>query len=125
MRCGTQYLAKTLNQTLMAHIRERLPDIKARLNTLMGQTQQELASYGDMHFSGKEHRGSMILQLMTRFATSFISSIDGTSTEISTKELSGGARNPHEQEDVPAQPFTLHALPSNVHRTPTDDAQRR
>ncbi|KAI0478675.1 Dynamin central region-domain-containing protein [Xylariaceae sp. FL0804] len=91
-RCGTQYLAKTLNHTLMAHIRERLPDIKARLNTLMGQTQQELASYGDMHFSGKEHRGSMILQLMTRFATSFISSIDGTSTEISTKELSGGAR---------------------------------
>ncbi|GAW18748.1 hypothetical protein ANO14919_082300 [Xylariales sp. No.14919] len=91
-RCGTQFLAKQLNQTLMAHIRERLPDIKARLNTLMGQTQQELASYGDMHFSGKEHRGSMILQLMTRFATSFISSIDGTSTDISTKELSGGAR---------------------------------
>ncbi|KAH8676375.1 dynamin-2 [Xylariales sp. PMI_506] len=91
-RCGTQFLAKTLNQTLMTHIRERLPDIKARLNTLMGQTQQELASYGDMHFSGKEHRGSMILQLMTKFASSFISSIDGTSTEISTKELSGGAR---------------------------------
>jgi dynamin 1-like protein len=91
-RCGTQFLAKTLNTTLMAHIRDRLPDIKARLNTLMGQTQQELASYGDMHFSGKEHRGSLILQLMTRFATSFISSIDGTSTEISTKELCGGAR---------------------------------
>ncbi|KAL1883841.1 hypothetical protein VTK73DRAFT_7629 [Phialemonium thermophilum] len=91
-RCGTQYLAKTLNTTLMAHIRDRLPDIKARLNTLMGQTQQELASYGDMHFSGKEHRGSLILQLMTRFAISFISSIDGTSTEISTKELCGGAR---------------------------------
>lgn len=91
-RCGTQFLAKTLNSTLMNHIRERLPDIKARLNTLMGQTQQELASYGDMHFSGKEHRGSLILQLMTRFASSFISSIDGTSTEISTKELCGGAR---------------------------------
>ncbi|TKA71446.1 hypothetical protein B0A55_07173 [Friedmanniomyces simplex] len=29
---------------------------------------------------------------MTRFATSFISSIDGTSSEISTKELCGGAR---------------------------------
>src|SRR6201996_1864980 len=91
-RCGTQYLAKTLNSTLMTHIRERLPDIKARLNTLMGQTQQELASYGDMHFSGKEHRGSLILQLMTRFAAGFISAIDGTSAEISTKELCGGAR---------------------------------
>ncbi|KAI0580431.1 Dynamin-1 [Pyrenophora tritici-repentis] len=91
-RCGTQLLAKSLNQTLMAHIRDRLPDIKARLNTLMGQTQQELASYGDVAFTGKEHRGSLILQLMTRFASSFISSIDGTSTEISTKELCGGAR---------------------------------
>ena len=91
-RCGTQYLAKTLNTTLMAHIREKLPDIKARLNTLMGQTQQELASYGDVKFTGKEHRGSLILQLMTRFATTFISSIDGTSSEISTKELCGGAR---------------------------------
>lgn len=91
-RCGTQYLAKTLNQTLMGHIRDRLPDIKARLNTLMGQTQQELASYGTDAFTGKEHRGSLILQLMTRFATSFISSIDGTSSEISTKELCGGAR---------------------------------
>ena len=91
-RCGTQFLAKTLNTTLMAHIRDRLPDIKARLNTLMGQTQQELASYGNMQFSGKEHRGSLILQLMTRFASSFISSIDGTSSEISTKELCGGAR---------------------------------
>jgi dynamin 1-like protein len=91
-RCGTQFLAKSLNHTLMAHIRERLPDIKARLNTLMGQTQQELASYGDVAFTGKEHRGSLILQLMTRFASSFISSIDGTSAEISTKELCGGAR---------------------------------
>ncbi|KAJ9669312.1 Dynamin- GTPase protein [Coniosporium apollinis] len=91
-RCGTQFLAKTLNSTLMNHIRERLPDIKARLNTLMGQTQQELASYGDVAFTGKEHRGSLILQLMTRFASSFISSIDGTSSEISTKELCGGAR---------------------------------
>ncbi|EOD49031.1 putative dynamin-like gtpase protein [Neofusicoccum parvum UCRNP2] len=91
-RCGTEFLARTLNTTLMAHIRERLPDIKARLNTLMGQTQQELASYGDVAFIGKEHRGSLVLQLMTRFASSFISSIDGTSSEISTRELCGGAR---------------------------------
>ncbi|KAF2754200.1 hypothetical protein EJ05DRAFT_479731 [Pseudovirgaria hyperparasitica] len=91
-RCGTQFLAKSLNTTLMNHIRERLPDIKARLNTLMGQTQQELASYGDVAFTGKEHRGSLILQQMTKFASSFISSIDGTSSEISTKELCGGAR---------------------------------
>jgi hypothetical protein len=31
----------------MNHIREKLPDMKARLNTLMGQAQQELNSFGD------------------------------------------------------------------------------
>ena len=31
----------------MNHIREKIPDMKARLNTLMGQTQQELNSFGD------------------------------------------------------------------------------
>ena len=46
-RCGTKYLAQTLNKILMNHIRERLPDIKAKLNTLIGQTEHELASYGD------------------------------------------------------------------------------
>jgi dynamin 1-like protein len=46
-RNGTKYLAKTLNQVLLNHIRDKLPDMKARLNTLMGQTQQELNSFGD------------------------------------------------------------------------------
>ena len=31
----------------MNHIRDKLPDMKARLNTLMGQAQQELNSFGD------------------------------------------------------------------------------
>lgn len=91
-KCGTAYLAKSLNQTLMLHIREKLPDIKARLNTLMGQTEQELASYGDSAFTEPENRAALVLELMTKFATSFVSSIDGTSLEISTKELCGGAR---------------------------------
>ncbi|KAF9584632.1 Dynamin- GTPase protein [Lunasporangiospora selenospora] len=91
-RCGTNFLAKNLNTILMNHIRDRLPDIKAKLNSLIGQTQQELSSYGDPTFTGKAHRGSMILQLLTKFASDFVAAIDGTSSEISTKELSGGAR---------------------------------
>ncbi|KAE8268522.1 hypothetical protein A4X09_0g3820 [Tilletia walkeri] len=91
-RCGTKYLAKTLNQVLMNHIRDKLPDMKARLNTLMGQTQQELASLGDTTFLGDQHRGSLVLTLMTQFARDFVSSIDGTAFDISTKELCGGAR---------------------------------
>ena len=40
----------------MNHIREKLPDMKARLNTLMGQTQQELNSYGDASLFGDQHQ---------------------------------------------------------------------
>lgn len=101
-RCGTQFLAKSLNQTLMSHIRERLPDIKARLNTLMGQTEQELASYGSdtLLDDDPQARGTLILQLMTRFASAFVASIDGTASDVSTKELCGGARIYYIYNDV-------------------------
>ncbi|KAF9041717.1 dynamin protein dnm1 [Hymenopellis radicata] len=90
---GTKYLAKTLNQVLLNHIREKLPDMKARLNTLMGQAQQELSSFGDAAIYGdKNQQGALVLRLMTQFARDFVSSIDGTNIDISTKELSGGAR---------------------------------
>lgn len=90
---GTRYLAKTLNQVLMNHIRDKLPDMKARLNTLMGQAQQELSSFGDAAvFGDKNQQGALILRLMTQFARDFVSSIEGTKVDISTKELSGGAR---------------------------------
>ncbi|KAL0567189.1 Dynamin-related GTPase protein, partial [Marasmius crinis-equi] len=90
---GTRYLAKTLNQVLMNHIREKLPDMKARLNTLISQAQQELSSFGDTALlNDKNSQGALILRLMTQFARDFVSSIDGTNVDISTKELSGGAR---------------------------------
>ncbi|KAI0923560.1 hypothetical protein AcV5_009066 [Taiwanofungus camphoratus] len=90
---GTRYLAKTLNQVLMNHIRDKLPDMKARLNTLMGQAQQELNSFGDAAIYGDSNQqAALILRLMTQFARDFVSSIEGTCVDISTKELSGGAR---------------------------------
>lgn len=98
-KCGTKYLAQTLNKILMNHIRERLPDIKAKLNTLMGQAEQNLASYGTIPSVIKEAGGAMVLTLMTKFANSFISSIEGT-TSFSTKELCGGARIYYIYNDV-------------------------
>ena len=94
----------------MNHIRDKLPDMKARLNTLMGQAQQELNSFGDAAIFGDKNQvgqyigiclnvssrfvqqGALILRLMNQFAQDFISSIEGTKVDMSTKELSGGAR---------------------------------
>ena len=92
-QCGTQYLARTLNLILMHHIRERLPELKTRLNNLILQNQNELLSYGDPSTQETTHKGSMLLRMITKFSSSFNASIDGTSRTLTgTSELSGGAR---------------------------------
>ncbi|KAF0465235.1 Dynamin central region-domain-containing protein [Gigaspora margarita] len=91
-RCGTPFLAKILNHILMNHIRERLPDMKARINALISQTTQELLSYGDPALDEKTNKGALVLKLITKFSNDFVASIDGTALDISTKELCGGAR---------------------------------
>ncbi|KAI9143608.1 dynamin-related protein [Paraphysoderma sedebokerense] len=91
-KCGTSYLSKLLNSILMQHIRDKLPELKARLNILISQMQQELLSYGDPAFTGKAHRGSLILRLLTKYASDFTAAIDGTNPSNPTMALSGGAR---------------------------------
>ena len=45
----------------MNHIRDKLPDMKARLNTLMGQAQQELNSFGDEAIYGDTNQVFTVL----------------------------------------------------------------
>ena len=45
----------------MNHIRDKLPDMKARLNTLMGQAQQELNSFGDSAIFGDKNQVPYLL----------------------------------------------------------------
>ncbi|KAG1126176.1 hypothetical protein G6F61_002193 [Rhizopus arrhizus] len=95
-RCGTRYLNKQLNKILLAHIKEKLPELRLRLSTLITQTQQELAQYGESIGSAvSSQKGPLILRLLTKFSNDYIGSIDGTSSELSAKELCGGARIYH------------------------------
>ncbi|XP_029185871.2 dynamin-1-like protein [Acropora millepora] len=87
-RNGTPYLARTLNKLLMHHIRNCLPELKSRVNTMTSQYQHLLQSYGEP----VEDKGPMLLQLITRFASSYCSIIEGTARDIETTELCGGAR---------------------------------
>jgi dynamin 1-like protein len=36
-RCGTQYLSKSLNKILMHHIRDSLPELKSKINKMLGR----------------------------------------------------------------------------------------
>ncbi|VDM36822.1 unnamed protein product [Toxocara canis] len=87
-RNGIPYLAKTLNRLLMHHIRECLPQLKVRVNVMMAQCQSLLTSYGEP----VQDHGRTLLQIINRFATAYTDTIDGTSKNIETSELCGGAR---------------------------------
>ncbi|KAI3650222.1 hypothetical protein MP228_004960 [Amoeboaphelidium protococcarum] len=91
-KCGTAHLVRTLNMILIQHIKEKLPKLKAKLNLLVMQTEQELYSYGDPLYHGKAHQGTTLLRLLTKFSVNFVSAIDGTYSDLFTQELSGGAR---------------------------------
>ncbi|KAL3077572.1 hypothetical protein niasHS_012278 [Heterodera schachtii] len=85
---GIQYLAKTLNRLLMHHIRECLPQLKLRVSAMTVQCQTILRSYGEPVTD--KHR--TLLQIITHFASAYNSTIEGTSRNIETTELCGGAR---------------------------------
>uniref|UniRef100_A0A8C9SZN2 Dynamin-1-like protein n=1 Tax=Scleropages formosus TaxID=113540 RepID=A0A8C9SZN2_SCLFO len=87
-RNGTKFLAKTLNRLLMHHIRDCLPELKTRINVLAAQYQSLLSSYGEP----VEDKSATLLQLITKFATEYCNTIEGTAKYIETAELCGGAR---------------------------------
>ncbi|XP_017099465.1 dynamin-1-like protein isoform X1 [Drosophila bipectinata] len=87
-RNGTPYLAKTLNRLLMHHIRDCLPDLKTRVNIMSTQFQSLLNSYGE----DVSDKSQTLLQIITKFASAYCSTIEGTARNIETTELCGGAR---------------------------------
>lgn len=87
-RNGTPYLGKTLNRLLMHHIRDCLPELKARVNSQIAQFQTLLQSYGE----NVSNKSQTLLQIITKFASAYCATIEGTARNIETTELCGGAR---------------------------------
>ncbi|XP_047004561.1 dynamin-1-like protein [Schistocerca americana] len=87
-RNGTPYLARKLSKMLMLHIRDCLPDLKARVNSMISQFQSVLASYGD----DISDKSQTLLQVITKFASSYCATIEGPAKHMKTDELTSGAR---------------------------------
>ncbi|XP_050784683.1 dynamin-1-like protein isoform X5 [Gopherus flavomarginatus] len=77
-----------VNRLLMHHIRDCLPELKTRVNVLTAQYQSVLQSYGQPI----EDKNATLLQIITKFATEYCHTIEGTARNIETSELCGGAR---------------------------------
>jgi vacuolar protein sorting-associated protein 1 len=87
--CGTPYLARKLNLILMMHIKQTLPDIKTRIAASLQKYTQELASLGDSMLGNS---ANIVLNIITEFSNEWRTVLDGNNTELSSVELSGGAR---------------------------------
>lgn len=87
--CGTPYLAKKLNSILLHHIKQTLPEIKLRIETALKKYQTELNNLGP---ETMDSPNSIVLSLITDFCNDYNNILDGEAKELSSLELSGGAR---------------------------------
>ncbi|CEP60888.1 dynamin-like GTPase VPS1 LALA0_S02e01948g [Lachancea lanzarotensis] len=87
--CGTPYLAKKLNSILLHHIRQTLPDIKNKIEMTLKKYQAELVNLGP---ETMDSPNSIVLSMITDFTKEYNGILDGEAKELSSQELSGGAR---------------------------------
>jgi vacuolar protein sorting-associated protein 1 len=88
--CGTPYLARKLNLILMMHIKQTLPDIKTRIASSLKKYSEELDQLGAGDLLGNS--ANIVLNIITEFSNEYRTVLDGNSQELSSNELSGGAR---------------------------------
>jgi replication fork clamp-binding protein CrfC len=73
----------------MMHIKQTLPDIKARIASSLQKYQAELASLGNSMLGNSSN---IVLNMITEFTNEYRGVLDGNNQELSATELSGGAR---------------------------------
>ncbi|MCJ1363991.1 vacuolar protein sorting-associated protein 1 [Acarospora aff. strigata] len=87
--CGTPYLARKLNLILMMHIKQTLPDIKARISASLQKYSTELSQLGDSMLGNS---ANIVLNIIMEFCNEYRTVLDGNNQELPRIELSGGAR---------------------------------
>ena len=88
-RCGSAYLAKTLNSLLLQHIRDQLPELRVKLNKLIAIKQQEVLLFGDEKIDSSLDKSALLLKFLTKFSSDFCDCINGN---FNSTPVCGGAR---------------------------------
>ncbi len=73
----------------MMHIKQTLPDIKARISGSLQKYTAELNQLGDSMLGNS---ANIVLNIITEFCNEWRTVLDGNNQELSSAELSGGAR---------------------------------
>lgn len=89
-RSGYPYLAQTLNRVLLNTIRETLPQLKSDLTSRLRSAQDALDELGDSQMN--QSKSALMLNILTRYASTFSATIDGQLTDLPLDALYGGSR---------------------------------
>jgi dynamin 1-like protein len=73
----------------MMHIKQTLPDIKGRITSSLQKYGSELSQLGDSILG---NNGNIVLNIITEFSNEYRTVLEGNNYELSSIELSGGAR---------------------------------
>ncbi|KAJ2849590.1 vacuolar protein sorting-associated protein 1 [Coemansia brasiliensis] len=90
--CGTPFLARKLNMLLMHHIKVTLPEIKSKIAGTLAKYRSELEQLGDPMTDAAGQAANATLSIITEFCSDFRGALEGQAADLSTHELSGGAR---------------------------------
>ncbi|OLY82069.1 Vacuolar protein sorting-associated protein 1 [Smittium mucronatum] len=101
--CGTPFLSRKLSMILNHHIKATLPEIKSKVAMNLSKYEAELEQLGNPLDDQAGGTANTILSIITEFCNDFCMVLDGHSNDISSYELSGGAR----------VSFVFHELYSN------------
>lgn len=89
-KSGYDYLAQTLNKVLLNTIRDTLPDLKANLANRLRIAQDALSELGDAQMN--QSKSALMLNILTRYASTFAAAIDGQLSDLPLNALYGGSR---------------------------------
>ena len=90
---GIGALTSKLNALLIRHIKRTLPQIRDKISSIISQKRQELDSLGaDLDFEGPKGAKSVMLNIVSKYTTTFNNYIDGDFVKQSSDLLLGGSR---------------------------------
>ncbi|CAJ1936152.1 unnamed protein product [Sphenostylis stenocarpa] len=93
LRLGYVGVVNRCQEILAQHIKAVLPGLRARISASLVTLAKEHASYGEITESKAcAGQGALLLNILSKYSDAFSSMVEGKNEEMSTSELSGGAR---------------------------------
>jgi len=89
-QCGYSFLASTLNQILMKHIKSTLPSVHNEINELLRRKERELQGYGDTFGDSLEAQQMFLYRMLEGYLTAYQDLLFGSSDQLRMNGLDGG-----------------------------------